>query len=199
MAFLSTGAGLSAGLFTLILRVALPTVLLLSGLARGAEPEPPPLEHQVKAAFLYNFAKFVEWPPARFESALTPFVIGILGEDPFGADLDQTIKGKTVEGRPILVVRLRSDGPIPPCHLIFVSNSEQKRLRTVLDSLKNTGTLTVGESDRFCPAGGMIGFKMASNKVRFEINSFASQKEGLKISSKLMTVALHVYTKIERE
>jgi hypothetical protein len=160
--------------------------------AAGSRAEDAPLEYQVKAAFLYNFAKFVEWPEGSFAKTGDPIVIGVLGDNPFGRTLDNSVAGKTVDERPLMVRYFSSADKIEPCHILYVSLSERRRLGTVIEALKNKHTLTVGETNDFTAGGGIIGFTLEEGKVRFEINSAASQRAGLKISSKLLKLATTV-------
>jgi hypothetical protein len=151
--------------------------------------ETPPSEYQVKAAFLYNFVKFVEWPSEAFASETAPIVIGVLGDSPFGTDLEKMIKGKTINGRE-LAVRPVSMPELKLCQIVFICRSEKKRINEVFRALQGSSTLTVGELDRFTESGGMINFVMEGNKVRFEIKGDAAKQAGLKISSKLLSLAL---------
>jgi hypothetical protein len=155
----------------------------------GIAQEPQPSESQLKAAFLFNFAKFVEWPPAAFAEATSPMVIGILGENPFGDDLERTIRGKTINNRPLVVREFRSPGEATNCHILFISASEKKRLAEIFDGLHGKSVLTVSETDGFTEAGGMINFVAEGNKIRFQINDAAAKGAGLKISSKLLSLA----------
>lgn len=154
--------------------------------AAGAQT---PSEHLIKAAFLYNFAKFVEWPAKAFPSAKTPLTICILGEDPFGSDLDETIDGETVNERKLVAKRVKRVQDGEPCHVLFISSSEKERLPEVLGAVKRSSMLTVGETERFAKLGGIINFTLEENKVRFEINVDAADRAGLKISSKLLKLA----------
>lgn len=149
----------------------------------------PALEYQVKAAFLYNFAKFVEWPPQSFKSPQDPISICILGQNPFGDALVETVHGKTVGGRSLVVRQLEDAREAPSCHILFVRFSEQKRLRSVLEAISGGGVLTVGETDTFTADGGIINFKIDGEKIRFQINIAATKREELHISSKLLRLA----------
>jgi len=153
----------------------------------GAQSEPP-TEYQIKAAFLYNFAKFVEWPDA-FADPHAPIVLGIVGEDPFGSVLDKIVLGKTVNDRGLVIKRLKEGPDLRNCHILFVSSSERKHMPQILESLQGSSVLTVGETDRFAQSGGVINFILEENKVRFEINSETAARAGLKISSKLLALA----------
>ena len=154
--------------------------------AAGAQA---PDEYQVKAAFLYNFAKFVEWPPEAFEHPDDPIAICIVGPDPFGVLLPDTVKGKEAAGR-FFVVRhvavLKESGG---CQIVFVAASERRHFSAILSRVKKCGVLTVGEADGFTAAGGVINFKLVDGRVRFEINLAEAQQRELRISSKLLSLA----------
>jgi hypothetical protein len=168
--------------------LVLSLVWLLS-VGDGRAQEFQPTEYQIKAAFLFNFAKFVEWPPAAFAEATSPMVIGILGENPFGDDLERTIRGKTINNRPLVIKEFRSPAEATNCHVLFISTSEKQRLPEILKSLHGTSVLTVGETDRFTETGGMINFVAEGNKIRFQINEVAAKSAGLKISSKMLSLS----------
>jgi hypothetical protein len=140
-------------------------------------------EYQVKAAFLFNFARFVSWPDST-----GPLVIGIAGEDPFGRVLDDTIRGKVVSGRPLQVRRLGDADDISGCHILFVSPSEQRRVRDVIRRA-GRGVLTVGEGPEFTRLGGAIHLFRDGSRVRFHINAQAAEASGIKIHSQLMSLA----------
>jgi hypothetical protein len=148
-----------------------------------------PTEYQVKAAFIYNFAKFAEWPSEAFQDDSAPVLVGVLGEDPFGDTLEQTIQGKTVNGRNLLIRRSHQIHDLKGCHVLFISSSEQKRLPRILETVRGSGVLTVGESEHFTKLGGAIRLLLEDNKVRFEINLDAAMRSRVKISSKLLAVA----------
>jgi hypothetical protein len=172
---------------------------VVAALALGAavaraqtEPSPPaplPTEYQVKAAFLYNFARFVEWPPEAQRDPGAPFLIAVLGHDPFGAVLDETVAGKTVAGRPIKVRRVPRVEDARDAQIVFVSPSERPNLATILKALDRPGVLTVGDTDGFAMRGGAINFTVQARKVRFEINPVVAEQAGLKMSSQLLKLA----------
>jgi hypothetical protein len=169
-----------------MLRFAGPVVLM--GLLAAAEAAPP-LEYQVKAAFLLNFTKFTDWPPSETAIAETPFDICIVGEDPFGSVLDQMVEGETFQGRRIAVQRVRR--PLPAaCQVVFVDKAE-KDVEGLLSEV-GTGVLTVGEAPGFLRAGGIIGFVVENRRVRFDVNQGAAARARLRISSKLLSVARSV-------
>jgi len=160
--------------------------LLLAGVV-FAEPA---LEFEVKAAFLLNFTKFVEWPPSAFAAADSPMAICIVGKDPFGRVLDDVVQGEAVNGRKIVVQRLSAMPPPQTCQLVYFAGLE-KEPRGKLSSV-GPGVLTVGEGDDFTRAGGMIGFVIENRRVRFDINRAAAEGASLKLSSKLLSVARFV-------
>jgi hypothetical protein len=146
-------------------------------------------DYQVKAAFLYNFAKFVEWPPEAFSDGGAPFVIGVVGEDPLSGDLERIVGGKTANGRRIIVRRLRGGQELRNCHILFISSSENYRLSQIMNSLQGANTLTVGEADEFTRHGGIINFFEENDKLRFKINVNSAERARLKISSRLLALA----------
>ena len=169
---------------SLILMVALTSSLLGTG-AQGQGSG----EYQIKAAFLYNFAKFIEWPAEAFTESCAPLIVGVIGNDPFGSALDQTMSGKTINGRPLIIKRLKWGQNLRTCQILFISSSERKRLAQLFESLKGATVLTVSETEQFCQQGGIINFLIEDNKVRFEINATAATGAQLKISSKLLALA----------
>jgi YfiR/HmsC-like len=146
-------------------------------------------EYQIKAAFLYNFAKFIEWPPEKSRGADHPMKICIVGDDPFGSVLDESIKDKTIGGRRLVVQRLKMGQNVKDCQVAFISSSEKTHARTFLEGLKGASVLTVGDTEGFAALGGVINFTMEENRVRFEINVDAAERAHLKISSKLLSLA----------
>ncbi len=170
-----------------------PAALLAAPWARSAPGQSPPAsEYQLKAAFLFNFARFVEWPAERSRSEGAPIIIGILGEDPFGEAFGPLLN-KTISGRPLAVRRFTRMEEIRICQVLFVSSSHRKQLPRILEEAGRTAVLTVGETDSFAERGGMIQFLLEDNKVRFEVNVEAADKAGLKISSKVLTLARRVW------
>jgi hypothetical protein len=151
------------------------------------------LEYEVKAAFLVKFAMFVQWPAEALPPDLSePFVIGILGADPFGAKFDAAVKNARIGGRPIQIRRAQSGAELKGCQIVYISSSEAKRMPTLLAELKAQAVLTVADQSGFAATGGMIGFYKEKGKVRFEINPDAVERAGLKVSSKLMQVGRRV-------
>ena len=162
--------------------------LLLGGLDASAQTAPS-REYQVKAVFLFNFAQFVEWPPAAFASANSPIVIGVLGENPFGTYLDETVRGEQVNNRPLAVQRYRRVDEIKTCHVLFISRSETNHLEQILASLKGRSILIVSDDEDFVQRGGMIRLATVQNKIRLIVNVDAAKAANLTISSKLLRAA----------
>lgn len=150
-----------------------------------------PTEAQVKAAFLFNFAKFVEWPAKAFATASSPIEVVIVGDSAFSKEVEKVVKGKTVNGRK-LSVKASDGNKIETCHILFIAESEKKRINKLLDAVKDSPTLTVGETSNFIQSRGMIGFLVVDRKVAFEINNGLAKKRGLTISSQLLKLAKRV-------
>jgi hypothetical protein len=165
------------------------SVLLVSGALALSAPAAAPGEYQLKAVFLFNFAQFVEWPPQAFPDAQAPLVIGVLGMDPFGAYLDETVRGETVNNRPLVVQRYGRVEDINTCHILFISRSEADRLEQIVASLKGRSILTVSDAEDAALRGVMIRMIMVENKIRLRINLEEAQAANLKISSKLLRPA----------
>lgn len=148
-----------------------------------------PTEYQLKAVFLLNFAKFVDWPAQSFKSAQSPVTICVMGDDPFRADLDDAIKGQMVGERSLTVRRVGQPQPGDNCHILFLGLSERDRFERILSAFKNHACLTVGEESDFAHAGGMINLLVEDRKIRFEVSLDVAEKAGLKISSHLLKLA----------
>ncbi len=162
---------------------------LLVGAAGLAAQTARAAEYQVKAVFLFNFAQFVDWPAEAFPDPDTPLVIGVLGDDPFGGFLDQTVDDERLGGRPLQVRRYQSVDEIKTCHVLFISRLEGDRREGILAGLKNRPILTVSDADGFAERGGMIRFVTERNRIRLQINLQAAEAARLTISSKLLRVA----------
>jgi len=156
--------------------------------AKAQESSQAP-EYRIKAAFLYNFTLYTEWPATAFEKSDSPIVLAIAGEDPFGKELDAAVRGKTVRGRTIEIRRYDTAAEVVSCHLLYLSVAEAKHLAQILRKFPDTKPLTVAETEDFCRAGGVIRFFVDQNKVRFEVNTDAAVRSRLKISSKLLHLA----------
>jgi hypothetical protein len=146
-------------------------------------------EYQVKAAFLYNFTQFVEWPPSTFSEPEGPLVIGILGKDPFGNFLDETVRGENVNGHPLRVTRFKNLEDVKDCHILFISDSEKDNLKAILDKVRTQPILTVGDFNNFARQGGIIRFITEDRRTRLRINIEAARLANLAISSKLLRLA----------
>ena len=164
--------------------------LVASGVAdsHAQHLSPREYEYQLKVAFIYNFARFVEWPDDTFTSGTSSLTVCVLGKDPFGVALD-TINGKNVRNRKIEVKRLTSVSKLDACHILFISSTERERLTQVLETVKNSGVLTIGEMRHFTGAGGIVALKMRKNRIRFAVNLDAGKRAGLEISSQLLNLA----------
>ena len=165
-------------------------VLLLAGSGWGADVSPS--EYKLKAAFLYHFSQFVDWPDGAFAEEKSPFIIGVLGDNPFGSDLERTVEGKAIGAHRLQVQVFRSWAEATNhCHILFISSSEQKKFSEILTALGDSEILTVGEADSFGGAGGMIQFIFEGNKIRFRVNETAAARANLKVSAKLLSLASH--------
>ena len=160
----------------------------VAGAAPSAQRSPLAREYEIKAAFLYNFAKFIEWPEDAFMASTSPLVFGVLGDDPFGPALD-ALEGKTARGRTVVVRRFVGLQGLDECHILFISSSERERLADVLQVLGSSSVLTVGEMEDFVERGGIINLTITRNKVRFEVNLEAGDRAGLQLSSQLLNLA----------
>jgi len=169
--------------FRLVTVVFAVVLLALSAPAQALD------EYQVKAAFLYNFAKFVEWPAAAFKTSTDPILVCVLGRNPFGNALEEAIRGKSIAGRSFAYRHVSDAAGASACQILFVGGDESKHFRSLLESLKPMGILTVGETQGFAADGGVINFKLDDGRVRFEINVEAAEHEQLHISAKLLSLA----------
>ncbi len=173
-------------------------------------------EYQVKAAFLYNFIQFVDWPKEKMGDGNEPIIIGVIGNDPFG-DAFEPIKDKKVKGKNVVIERfkgleeLKESGEkdksqlhpqieaIKRCHVLFISSSEKKWLREIIDTVEDNGVLTVADMEGFLEAGGIINFIVEEKKVNFDVSITAAEKAKLKISSKLLRLAKRVIKEETKE
>ena len=173
-----------AALLLACLGVFMPTVR-----AQQAKPS----EYKVKAIYLYNFGKFVQWPEARATREQPgPFLICVLGKDPFGSLLESTIKGEDVNGMNLSAKRVSNAADTAGCRILFISSSEADRVGKILEELHSKPILTVSDIANFCDRGGMIQFELKEEKVRFAVNMTAAEKAGLTLSSQLVKVATSV-------
>jgi hypothetical protein len=168
-------------LFALAAAVMLPAVAA----AQSGEPS----EYEVKAAFLFNFTKFVEWPDSSFDSPHAPIVIGIVGDDPFGESLVRLVAGQKAQGRAIAIIKYRHSDDLRRCQILFISASERSRSAQILASLQETGVLTVSDIDGFAKIGGAVQLVIEENRVRFVVNLDAATQNKLRVSAKLLALA----------
>lgn len=162
---------------------------LLAGANHAASGELTFSEYQVKAMFLFNFAKYVEWPSDVFTDTNAPITIGVLGENRFGDELQKVVAGKNVSGRTIVLRQVENANDASKCHILFISASEKNRLGEILGKIKGLPVLTVGETEQFTGQGGIINFMRKEDKVRLEIDLNAARQAKLQLSSKLLSVA----------
>lgn len=152
-------------------------------------------EYKVKALFLYNFAKFVDWPASSFASPQDHFKVCVVGDDPFGDELDQAVQGKTINNRHFTIRRVSKPQDVRSCHIAFISSPDERRVRKLLEELHPASVLTVGDGHGFTEWGGILKFTLEGNKVRFEINVDAAEHARLKISSQLLSLAKSIIRK----
>jgi hypothetical protein len=163
---------------------------LLAAPAAAAEPEITQ-EYQVKAAFLYNFTKFIEWPAAAFPDANSPIIVGVAGENPFGEELEKIVRDRKVNGRAIRIVAVTDGGITEPLHVVFIPAAAERGFARDIEALAGRGVLVVGETSRFLALGGTVQFT-DGDRVRFEISVAAAARGGLKVSAQLQKLAVAV-------
>ena len=173
------------------LRRWLPLIVLIgvTSFSADARTAPPVAEYQVKAAYLFNFWQFVEWPAQAYDSPSAPFVIGVVGEDPFGNTLDKVIAGESLGGRPLVVRRFRNIEDISACNILFIGRSEAGRLDQTLKAMKGRSVLTVTDITGAERRGAIIVLVNDNNRIRMRINVAAAKASNLVISSKLLRPA----------
>jgi hypothetical protein len=174
-------------------KVAIIEVLILTFWLTQVSAQVP--EYQVKAAMLYKFALFVEWPAEAFPSDTSPFIVCVLGTDPFGPWLQQEVGETRVGSHPVEISYADNEEALPQCHLVFLSRFDQFRINRLVNSLSKENVLIVGDAsdiNKFCRLGGMVGLVMEGNKVRFVFNSNAIENAGLKVDSRLKRLAKSV-------
>ena len=165
------------------------TFLTATGLlAQQAKPN----EYQVKATYLYNFGRFVKWPDAAGPAKGDSFPVCVIGQDPFGAILDSTLGGEALDGKPVVLRRISKPHDAGECRILFISSTEEKRLKEILTALDESGVLTVSDMPGFTRRGGMIQFLLEGDRVRFEINLASAESAKLVLSSELLKVAASV-------
>ncbi len=170
-------------------RIHIHILLLLTGIFSCAFQTGGGREYQVKAAFLFNFTQFVEWPAGTFDGTGTSFVIGILGENPFGNYLREIVAGESVNGHPLIIQQYKNVDEIKSCHILFINPAEINHVSEVITSLKGRSILTVSDAPGFIQSGGMIRLVTSNNKIRIQANPVKAKEADLIISSKLLGVA----------
>ena len=165
--------------------------LACDGLATAAD-NPVFSEYQVKAAFLRDFTLFTDWPTNAFASTNAPIVIGIVGADPFGKTLDDLVKDDSVRGHPLVIKRLNSSDDLKGCQVLFICRNEKEQMSALLQKLKGSPVLTVGDNHGFAEQGGMVNFVLVEEKVKFEINPAVTKQAGLQISAKALRLAVRI-------
>ncbi|MCS6950195.1 MAG: YfiR family protein, partial [bacterium] len=161
----------------------LSVLLLRAAFAQGYN------EIEVKAAFLYHFTSYIEWPPKAFDSPTAPVVIGVLGRSAILDALREAVRGKSVQGRAITVRQVQTAQEVRQCHVLFVPAAESRNPARILELVGEAPVLVVGEAEGFAHKGGMVNFFIEQNKVRFEVNPDAAKRVNLHISSKLLRLA----------
>ncbi len=164
-------------------------ILLLAAPTQSPAQTAVAREYQVKAVFLFNFAQFVEWPPAAFPDENSPLVIGVLGDDPFGPFLDEVVRGESVGGRSLTIQRYRRPEEIGTCHILYIARSEATRLGQIVAGLPDRGMLTVSDIEGSARTGVMIHFFAENKRIRLRINLEAARAASLVLSSKLLRPA----------
>ena len=168
---------------------ALGLSLLLAGGAHARDVE---LERSVKAAFLYKFLAYVEFPQHAFADAGAPLVIGVLGSDEMASEVQHSVAGRSVAGRAVLVRRLREGEPVGEVHLLFVAGSDGAKVARVLRQAPPGPILSVSECGNWPQSGSIINFRIIDQHVRFDVSLDAAEKNNIKLSSRLLSVANHV-------
>jgi hypothetical protein len=154
--------------------------------------QPKVSEYQVKATYLYNFGRFVQWPSNATTAKGDSFSICVLGQDPFGPTLDSTLAGETLDGKPLAAKRISTPREAGECRILFISSTEENHLKEILAALDESSILTVSDMPAFSRRGGMIQFVLDGGKVRFEINLAKAETAKLTLSSELLKVATTV-------
>jgi hypothetical protein len=182
-------AGLSAALKKTLRYSFYLLFVTAAGILPLSAQTPVSQEYQLKAVFLFNFCQFVEWPPSAFTDDTQPLVIGVLGPNPFGSYLEETVSGEKINNHPVVVQYYSDIAEIKICHLLFIALSDSKKVEEAIASLKGKSILTISDKPDFLPREGMIKFFTSNNKIKFEINLEGTRAAGLALSSKLLKLA----------
>ncbi len=164
-------------------------LLITLGNSASLHAESNPAEYRIKAALLFNFAKFVDWPAKAFEDEKEPMTFCTVGQDPFRGTLDEVVSGKMIGSRSIRIQHYKQPLHVHGCHILFIGSEQKKNITSILDGLKHSAVLTVGESSRFVQQGGMIGLLVEDDKLGFAINLDVARAAQLSISAKLLSLA----------
>jgi YfiR/HmsC-like len=171
----------------------LATIMALLCVARSeCLPAKKASDAQVEAAYIYNFAKFVEWPDRKFPGPNSPIRFCVLNDFSFEADLNRVVSGRSIAEHPLEVVQLRDGSEAEQCHVLYVNAAQERQIRHLLEVLRKANVLTVGETDAFIDEGGMISFFLQDEQVQFGINNKAAREAGLNLSSRLLSLAKRV-------
>jgi hypothetical protein len=193
LACIATAARIKLRAFRILSWLAfLPIVWMLTNPPRIQGQLPKPSEYAVKAAYLYNFGKFIEWPAGIVQAQSDSFDICVLGDDPFGAALNAAVANEKVVGKRVVAKQIPQPQDAVNCRVLFISLSEERRLKQILASLGTSSVLTVSDLPQFAQRGGMVQFVLEDNKVRFEVNSATAERAGLTLSSELLKLAVNV-------
>ena len=169
--------------------IAILMMLLAQGSQAWAQDSEQSSEYLIKAGYIYNFAKLVEWPASAFAQPDSPIVIGILGTDPFGPIIDKVLEGKKVNGHSFVIKRLKPTADVKECHILFIGSSLGVHVADTIRLTRGTPVLTISEIPGFADRGGIINLTLEQNKVRFEVNVDAAKEADLNISSRLLVLA----------
>lgn len=174
------------------LSITLTIAVVLTVVVKLPCQQAKPGEYQVKAAYLYNFGRFIAWPAKGAAESSNSFAICVLGEDPFGLALNATLADETIGGKSVVARRIPDPADAVNCRILFISSSEAGRLKQILSVLKDASVLTVSDLPQFSRTGGMVQFTMEGSRVRFEVNLAPAERAGLILSSELLKVAVNV-------
>jgi hypothetical protein len=188
----------AASIWNAVARFALVALCTLgAGESFAADESPQDIEQRVKAAFLFKFGGYVEWPERLFPRSDSPLVIGVAGADVLVAELSRITSGRTMNGRPVTVRRVRSGEQVAGVHVLFISRSEAGRLGELLSTTQGQPVLTVTETEKGLAQGSVINFVVADNRVRFEVSLETANRNGLRIGAPLLAVAQRVQEKAQ--
>lgn len=172
-----------------ISHIAAVVCLLLFSMVQNGAAQKVRDEAEVKAAYIYNFAHFVSWPEGAFTNKTEPFIVAVLGEDPFGKELEKALETEKAKGRSFSIIRTPTGSSVPHCHILFIGASEKERLSSIFQDLDNKPILTVSEVTPFARIGGMIRFSKENRRISLIINPETAKKAGLRIRSELLSIA----------